>query len=85
MFIQTVNHLHGVFVFSPNGHNVREGMTLCERCERCILHRGENVTVQSMWFRNAYPGDPMILAYVRGEYTGEYTHVPVGELVKYVI
>lgn len=84
MFIQTDNYLHGIFVYAPNGRSARAGMALCERCDRCILHLGENVTVQSLWFRNAYPGDPMLLAYVRGEHTGEHTHVPAGELVKYL-
>ena len=84
MFIQTDNYLHGIYVYSPNGHSVRDDMTLCERCERCVLHRGESVTVHSLWYRSAYPGYPMLLAYVRDEHTCAHTHVPAGELIKYV-
>ena len=91
MFIKIEpNHMHGVFIYSPRGHNVRDGMSPCEGCtptgctSNVTLHLGESVIVQSLWFRNAYPGDPLILAYVRGEFTHDYTHVVIGDLVKYL-
>lgn len=59
----------------------RLGIKLCETCSNCVLHIGESVTVESLWFRNAYENDPMLLAYVRGDNTGLATHVPLGDLV----
>lgn len=87
MFQQIDNNLTGNYIYTGQGDMRRDpslGIKLCDSCERCILHIGETVTVASLWLRNAYEGDHMVLAYVRGAHTGEYTHLPVGDLTKYI-
>lgn len=62
----------------------RLGIKLCETCNNCVLHIGESVMVESLWYRNAHENDDMMLAYVRGDNTGQATHVPLGDLVYFV-
>lgn len=43
---------------------------------RCVLHTGDGVRIESVWRRNAYPGDEMVLLYVSSFVTGFHTHIP---------
>ena len=87
MFQRIDNNLTGDYVYTGQGEMRRDpslGIKLCDACERCILHIGETVTIESLWLRNAHNEDVMVLAYVKGAHTGEYTHLPLGDLTKYI-
>lgn len=52
---------------------------------RCVLHPGDGVRIESVWRRNAYPGDEMVLLYVHGFVTDLHTHIPTDMFFEHYI